>query len=197
MFQTLWQEGLSWNQKLPEHIAGTWLEFREELHCLERIRIPRWNGKGIQTKFFELHGFCDASEAAYSAGIYSRNVDRDGHIKITKLAAKTRVAPLKLITLPRLELCGLVLLANLMEVVKKSLDVEDKNTHAWTDSTIVLGWSRSMTSLTSINAIMSKGRTTPLIAPRGALNHLNWNTTTYGGMDQTFYEMRRRLGNKN
>lgn len=118
MFQKLWQEGLDWNQKLPEHIAKTWMEFRSELHLLEKIRIPRWIGKGIQTKIFELHGFCDASEAAYSAVIYARIVNQDGSIQITNLASKTRVAPIKLLTLVRLELCGFVLLANLMEVVK-------------------------------------------------------------------------------
>lgn len=143
MFQKLWQEGLTWDQKLPEEIAVPWMEFRNSLHLLERIRVKRWMGRGMQTKKFELHGFSDASESAYSAVVYARNVNRDGSIQVTLLVSKTRVAPIKPVTLPRLELCGLVLLANLMATVQKALNVTNEDVHAWTDSTVVLGWVRA------------------------------------------------------
>ncbi len=143
LFQGLWQAGLSWDQKLPEDIAKKWLEFRSELHMLEGIAINRWIGKSFSTVNFELHGFSDASEKAYAAVIYARMVDQYGVIHVSLLTSKTRVAPIRPITLPRLELCGLVLLASLMETVKKALVVKDENIHAWTDSTIVLGWLRT------------------------------------------------------
>lgn len=96
-----------------------------------------------QASTLELHGFCDASELSYAAVIYARVVNPDGSIKITMLTSKTRVAPIKPITLPRLELCGLVLLADLTEVVGDALSVKKENIYAWTDSTVVLGWIRT------------------------------------------------------
>lgn len=60
--------------------------------------------------------------------------------ELPKHIAETWVAPLKRETIPRLELCGLVLLVNLMAVVHKALLVPDEKIHAWTDSVIVLGW---------------------------------------------------------
>lgn len=143
LFQGLWQAGLSWDQKLPEDIAKAWLHIRNELHLLEKIKIDRWIGKSLFTLSFELHGFSDASERAYAAVIYARIVNRDGSIHVVMLTSKTRVAPIHPITLPRLELCGFVLLANLIENVKKAFGVNDENTHSWTDSTIVLGWLRT------------------------------------------------------
>ncbi|XP_037034254.1 uncharacterized protein LOC119073047 [Bradysia coprophila] len=140
LFQKLWEAGLKWDEKLPEHIARAWIKIRDEMHLMEELSINRWIGQGCQTEKFELHGFSDASEDAYAAVIYSRLVGHDGAIQVTLISAKTRVAPLKRETLPRLELCGLVLLTDLMSEVQKALPVVEENVHAWTDSTIVLGW---------------------------------------------------------
>lgn len=103
MFQDLWQAGLEWNQKLPKDIADKWLEFRNELHQLEKIKVDRWLRFGSEIVIFEIHGFCDASVKAYAAVIYTRVVNQDGSIHIKMLTSKTRVAPIKPVTLPRLE----------------------------------------------------------------------------------------------
>jgi hypothetical protein len=96
----------------------------------------------------ELAGFCDASERAYGAVvflcIYSDHQDPD----VTNMMSKTRVAPAKQVSLPRLKLCGAVLLANLMTTVKTAVKIPINQSRAWTDSTVVLGWLRkSPTSL--------------------------------------------------
>ena len=83
---------------------------------------------GSNTIKTELHGFCDASVKAYAAIIYSRVITRDGSIKVTMLTLTTRVAPIK--PLPRLELCGAVLLANLIEKVQKDLNINNEGIHA-------------------------------------------------------------------
>ena len=69
----------------------------------------------------QLHGFSDASESAYAGAVYLQMVDTDGTAHVSLVMAKTRVAPLKQLTIPRLELCGANLLAGLLHHAKKCL----------------------------------------------------------------------------
>ncbi|XP_046810032.1 uncharacterized protein LOC124420614 [Lucilia cuprina] len=87
-----------------------------------------------------LHGFSDASLKAYSAVIYCLVKDKHGNIKLSLIASKTRVSPLKQISLPRLELCGALLLTRLMKSVILSLPHTNIQLRAWCDSTVVLSW---------------------------------------------------------
>ncbi|XP_055526934.1 uncharacterized protein LOC129719565 [Wyeomyia smithii] len=88
----------------------------------------------------QLHGFCDASEQAYAAVVYTRSIDASGHINVVLVAAKSRVAPIRQVSLPRLELNGASLLAELMTSIVEALPHLDIEQWAWTDSTIVLQW---------------------------------------------------------
>lgn len=106
------------------------------------IEIPRWI-EWNQSYEIALQGFCDAAEVAYSAVVYARVV-REKIITIHLIAAKTRVAPKATkTTIPRLELCGAVLLKNLMAQVKKSMKIENIEQYAWSDSMVALGWLKS------------------------------------------------------
>ncbi|XP_043467541.1 uncharacterized protein LOC122501843 [Leptopilina heterotoma] len=87
----------------------------------------------------KLHGFSDASEKAYGACLYLRSLDKDGKFHCALITAKSRVAPLKLTTLPRLELCAAVLLAQIYTATIKALQLQNLKTYLWSDSTIVLG----------------------------------------------------------
>lgn len=87
----------------------------------------------------ELHFFADASERAYAACAYTRTIDQHGNITIRLIQAKTRVAPVKAITIPRLELCGSLLATTLFGIIQPTFsDVQD--CYFWTDSTTVLRW---------------------------------------------------------
>ncbi len=88
----------------------------------------------------EDHRFCDASEDAYAAVVYFRLTDSKGRVHISLVIAKTRVAPIKRLMIPRLELCGAQLLAHLLLHVKDLFNLSFSDIHAWTDSTIVLSW---------------------------------------------------------
>ena len=88
----------------------------------------------------ELHGFSDASEIAYAAVIYMRITDSQGRITTSLITSKTKVSPIQRQTIPRLELCGALLLAKLLDHSRKVLKIPLKDSHAWTDSTVVLSW---------------------------------------------------------
>jgi len=115
-------------------MADWWSKCRNDLHILRDLRLPRF--VQINEDHIELHGFSDASIKAYSAVIYSRVVRADGTVSVSLIAGKTRVAPLKQQSLPRIELCGALLLRRLFV----SLQHKDIEVYAWCDLTIVLAW---------------------------------------------------------
>lgn len=144
--QQLWQIGLQWDDPLPCDIVDTWRMFSDELPLVEKIKIPRY----IPTSNIssaQLLGFSDASEKGYATVIYLRIVHNDNLITVHFLTSKSKVAPLKIgkcddkISIPRLELCGALLLAQTMERVRPIFgQIPNLTEHAWTDSTVVLSW---------------------------------------------------------
>lgn len=88
----------------------------------------------------QLHGFADASKKAYGACVYLRSVDKQGIVSIHLLCSKSKVASLKTLTIPRLELCVALLLARLVNVVLTFLRLTIHEIYLWSDSTIVLSW---------------------------------------------------------
>lgn len=139
LMQQLWEEKTNWDEPVPQHLFIKWTSFRENLPYLHSLKIPRWVDFSPWHKV-QIHGFCDASEKAYCGVVYIR-IDNFGELSSHLLVGKTRVAPIKRTTIPKLELCGALLLANLMNKVIKTLD-HDHDLYLWTDSSIVLGWLR-------------------------------------------------------
>ncbi|CAD6997982.1 unnamed protein product [Ceratitis capitata] len=143
LMQDIWLTKIDWDDSLPRGIYLRWENFLKNYSHISKIRIPRWISF-TPWKEIELHGFCDASEKAYAAALYVRVRDRtlDRAPEIHLLVGKTRVAPVKTISLPRLELCGALLLAELINALLPQLDVAQPVVYKWTDSTIVLSWLR-------------------------------------------------------
>ena len=71
-----------------------------------------------------------------------RVLDSDDNVRVALAMAKTKVAPIKNLSMPRLELCGTVIIARLLDYCRKVLEIPVNNTYAWTDSTVVLSWVR-------------------------------------------------------
>ena len=141
LLQRLWEEGIDWDDPAPPNIQDIWRRWRDELPCLLCKHIPRYYyPKDVPVVSKSLHGFSDASEDAYSAVVYLRIVDANADVHITLVTSKTKVAPIKRLTIPRLELCGAVLLSKLLTHVKNIFDLPLSDVNGWTDSTIVLSW---------------------------------------------------------
>lgn len=140
LMQQLWLVTTGWDDKVPENICEEWKSLRQELSQCSVVQVNRWIGFTRQNKHMSIHGFADASEKGYASVIYIRTEHVDGTTHCQLLTSKTKVAPLKTMSIPRLELCAATLTANLLIKVSKSLELERANIHAWTDSAITLAW---------------------------------------------------------
>ncbi|XP_033363018.1 uncharacterized protein LOC117241148 [Bombus vosnesenskii] len=139
LLQRIWSSKIDWDESLPIELHTEWERYYAQLPLLNNVRFPR---KAIIESAIEivLHGFCDASEKAYGPCVYLRTLNTNGRVWTQLLTAKSKVAPLKYQTIPRLELSGALLLTSLMSTVQQAPSHKITRTIYWTDSTIVLHW---------------------------------------------------------
>ena len=139
IMQQLWIQKTDWDQEVSPEIYEKWKQFYNDLPYLNNLQVPR-HGLNRSPVAIEIQGYCDASERAYGACLYLRSIDEYGKIMVSLLCAKSKVAPIKTLTLPRLELCGALLLFRLIKKTLDALSVEIREVNCWTDSKIVLSW---------------------------------------------------------
>lgn len=138
LLQQLWMEGINWDENVKPFTLLKWNSFIENLNKISQIKIPRWlNFDPLYAT--QIHGFCDASEKAYCAVIYLR-IDNGSSIHSHLLVSKTRIAPIDPVSLPRLELCGAVMLSDLVNHVITNMPLNNYDLFLWSDSSITLGW---------------------------------------------------------
>ena len=142
LFQELCSEQLGWDDPLPEEKCERWETWLRDLREIGTICVPRCvtTSKG-NVLSRQLHGFADASMRAYCAMVYLVEETTEG-IFVTLLSAKTRVAPLKKLTIPRLELMSARVLATLMSTIIEALGPQFKvdSMKYWLDSKTALYW---------------------------------------------------------
>ncbi|KRZ59301.1 hypothetical protein T02_15048 [Trichinella nativa] len=121
LFQSLWETGADWDEPLPEEVNRPWIDWKRELDDLPLVRFPRAlvSVPLDQVKQIELHAFCDASERAYGAVAYLRVETASGATRVNLVAAKTRVSPVKRLSLPRLEFMGALTAARLIRFAQR------------------------------------------------------------------------------
>jgi len=138
LLQKSWLEKSDWDSSLSDDIRDQLQDVHKELPHLGTLRIPRLVLKGYCT---HLLAFADASERAYCATIYLRTCSEEGANSML-LISKTKVAPVKHQSVPRLELCAALLTSNLMNSLQGFIHKLPSVTNIlfFTDSKIVLGW---------------------------------------------------------
>ncbi|XP_011860126.1 PREDICTED: uncharacterized protein LOC105557489, partial [Vollenhovia emeryi] len=142
MLQRAWLAKKSWDEILEEELTSEFKAWYEELSYLSTIRIPRnVTGGSIYREDWQLHVFSDASQDAYAAVIYLRT-QKSCDVSVQLLQARARVAPIRKVSVARLELFGCVIAVRLAASVKMSLELEGVPTFYWTDSTCALAWIR-------------------------------------------------------
>ena len=139
LMQQLWTLKCNWDDVVPEELAKQWMQFTDDIKDLSQVKIDR-HIKFTSQASGELHGFADASEKAYGSCIYLKmKVGSETHINL--ICAKSKIAPLKQQSLPRLELMAALLLAQLMHKIKSTF--ENFKIIYWSDSKIVIDWIHS------------------------------------------------------
>ncbi|XP_065092160.1 uncharacterized protein LOC135713002 [Ochlerotatus camptorhynchus] len=141
LMQELWSLSCDWDDPVPHAIQLKWENFRRELPKIATYRIDRY--AFLPEARVELHTFADASTAAYGACTYVRCENALGVVKIRLLASKSKVAPLKRLTIARLELCACVLAAHLYHRIKESINVHVSASYFWSDSSVCIYWLRA------------------------------------------------------
>ena len=150
LIQALWESGVEWDEAVPPDIEKKWKKWIEELSHLQSLRINRrynQSEKPVDHDRSEIHIFGDASEAAYAAVCYLKTYDIEGKSEVALMYCKSKVAPIKKVTLPRLELQAAVLAAKMLKFIKEELKMPNIKTFMWTDSTITYHWIRSSSRL--------------------------------------------------
>ncbi|GFW65450.1 integrase catalytic domain-containing protein [Trichonephila clavipes] len=134
---------ISWDEILPPKLKEKWLIWCKELPLLDHFRIPRLvldSTKDGVSDLIEIHTFCDASKLAYEAAAYVK-VRKQNEVLVNLITSKTRVAPLKAVTLHRIELLEALIAARLSSRVQKIIRKKKEcKVFYWTDSEIVLFW---------------------------------------------------------
>ena len=137
----LWVAKITWDDLVPLAVQSTWDKWKNELPAHRKRFLPRcFHSNGVNKSSRELHGFCDASELVYNAVVYLRFRDLDDVVHVALVIAKTKVAPIKTLSMPRLEQCGIVMVSRLLDYCRHVLEIPINSMYAWTDSTVEFSW---------------------------------------------------------
>lgn len=160
MIRDTWKQGLHWDDIITVNLYKKWTEFLELLKRVSTVRLPRYyqaavraseidnapnapdsNGRppAIYTNL-QLHLMCDASSQALCTVAYWRWLNNNNCWQLAFISSKSRVAPAKHRSIPRLELESAVLAARLAHSIIKEHKMIAQKIYYWTDSTTVLHW---------------------------------------------------------
>jgi hypothetical protein len=141
ILQAITKQYKSWNAEVSGDHKKQWMTVADDLHRLESISVPRCIGE-IGRKPDRIMVFCDASTVAYAAAVYLQYEVSKGKYRSDLVMAKARVAPIKTLSIPRLELLALLIAVRLLEFVRNCLSFSGE-TVVWSDSQCTLFWIQS------------------------------------------------------
>ena len=146
ILQELCVLGCSWDDPLPLDIETRFCQWISLMPSLKDIVIPRCiRNANTSISSVELHTFCDGSFVGYGVCSYLRLVHNDGQAHVSLVFAKSRVAPVKPVTIPRLELCAAVLAVKVSLMLDRELQYQEIKHFYYSDSKVVLGYINNST----------------------------------------------------
>ena len=148
LLQDLCRRGVNWDLELSGSDLQKWQNWLYQLPQLECLEVPRCykpTGFGDVTSY-QIHTFSDASELGYGMVSYVRLVNKDERIHCALLIGKSRVTPLKIITIPRLELAAATMAVRITRRMLQQLGLHADQSYFWTDSMTVIRYVRNETT---------------------------------------------------
>ena len=139
LVQELTRLNLGWDKEIPGHIAQQWSDWLGEVPAVTRFQVGRCirpTGCGE----FQLHHFGDASTRAYGSVSYLRVTLSDGQFGTFLVMARSRLAPIKELSIPRLELSAAARSVKMDSMLRRELGLEVSRSVFWSDSMVVLGY---------------------------------------------------------
>ncbi|XP_055605119.1 uncharacterized protein LOC129753329 [Uranotaenia lowii] len=145
LLQEIWRSGVGWDEPIHDEQLSKWRTWLNVLKQVETVSVPRCyrrlTSANPSTKV-QLHVFVDASENGYAAVAYFR-YEECNQIECAFVTSKTRVAPLRYVSIPRLELQAAVIGVRLANDIGESHRINLAQRFFWTDSRDVLCWIRA------------------------------------------------------
>ncbi|XP_062711297.1 uncharacterized protein LOC134289465 [Aedes albopictus] len=145
VLQEIWRTSVGWDEVIEEKQFGMWMEWLNVLPEVAKVEIPRCFRATTSIESsneVQLHVFVDASEKGFAAVAYLRFQERKT-IETSLVGSKTRVAPIKFLSIPRSELQASVIGVRLANSIQQSLTIKVNRRFFWTDSTDVISWLQS------------------------------------------------------
>ncbi|GBN45008.1 hypothetical protein AVEN_12180-1 [Araneus ventricosus] len=169
LMQELWEKGLKWDEQLPSGLEGKWRTWCSELAHIDNLQIERKLFSNAGVSEISLHVFCDASPKAYGAVAYFRYIT-EGRVKVSFIISKSKVAPLKTLTLARLELMAALIAARLAKYLLNTFPSLTKEIFLWSDSKIVLHWLKGSSKIWK-PFVSNRVAQVQLLTPPNCWNH--------------------------
>ena len=146
LLQDLWRAKVDWDEQLSDTFLIRWRDWKDTLRTMAGVRVPRCYfspGTILSECQLQMHHFADASQKGYGTVSYLRVKHVDGNVECSFLMGKSRNAPVKFTTVPRLELQAAVLATRMNNSIRSELSLDIERTRYWTDSAIVLHYLRN------------------------------------------------------
>ena len=141
LLQEITRQNTGWDQAVDHTIQQEWIKWLDSLKLLDNVKVSRCvipeTNRDLK---YQIHLFSDASLKGYGCAAYLRSDDCQGRVTVSLLFSKARVAPIKQMTVPRLELCAAVLSVKVNMMLERELDISLDPAVYWTDSQVVLAY---------------------------------------------------------
>ena len=145
MLQELCRLKKGWDEEVPDVIKKRWSEWIASLPDLHRLTTERcWKPTGFENlKSVQVHHFADASASGYGTASYLRLVNTNDEVECNLILSKSRVAPIKEVSIPKMELTAATVSVKVDSMLKRELEVPVDESVFWTDSETVLKYIRN------------------------------------------------------
>ncbi|XP_073946590.1 uncharacterized protein [Choristoneura fumiferana] len=140
IIQKTWNLKLGWDSELPINLQKEYLDWSKHIHLLIDCRIPRrLTSATINKCNNSLHVFSDASKVSFATAIFLRS-EFQREVTVQLVQAKSRVAPVREVSIPRLELMANLIATRLYIQVKEALELSNCRVYFWTDASVAFTW---------------------------------------------------------